>query len=186
MRFATVLGFTVLAGSLSCAAQNGQSVMEGSLNFRGGEHASGAPVCPLSMHVRQGVGSTMTLVGKDGVRAKMFAAQLKLLLKDLHAAAPGRRMVNATVTAHGLNGAGQILPIDEHPSRAAEVTRSLTVRLATNGDAEVSGDLLLPGFTATLMVDLDSVAYDDGAVWRFAGSSACHAAPDFLMPVGGF
>jgi hypothetical protein len=138
------------------------------------------------MHVRQGVGSTMTLVGKDGVRAKMFAAQLKLLLKDLRAAAPGRRMVKATVTVHGLNGAGQILPIDEHPGRAAEVTKSLTVRLATNGDAEMSGDLLLPGFTATLMVDLDSVAYDDGAVWRFAGSSACHAAPDFLMPVGGF
>ncbi len=131
------------------------------------------------------MGSEMTLVGRDGVRAKVFAAQLKLILKELRTAAPDRRMVNATVTVHGSNGAGQILPTDDHPGRPAEVSKSLTVRLAMSNEAEVSGDLLLPGFTAALMVDLDSVTYDDGAVWRFSRNSACHAAPDFLMPVGG-
>jgi hypothetical protein len=92
-------------------------------------------------------------------------------------------MVEATVTVHGLNGAEQIVPAHARPDRSSEAVKTLTVRLAPNGEPEVSGDLRLPGFTATLMVDLDSVTYDNGAVVRFAGSSVCHAPPDMLMLV---
>jgi hypothetical protein len=135
------------------------------------------------MRVRQGIGSRMMAVDKHGAQVEMFAARLKLLLKDLRPDGPAHQMVEATVTVHGLNGAEQIVPANVRPDRSSQAVKTLTVRLAPNGEPEVSGDLRLPGFTATLMVDLDSVTYDDGAVVRFAGSSACRVAPDMLMPV---
>jgi hypothetical protein len=136
------------------------------------------------MHVRQGVGSKMMAVDKRGAQVEMFAARLKLLLKDVRSDRPAQRMVNATVTVHGLNGAEQIVPADARRDRSAQAIQTLTVRLTPDGEPEVSGDLRLPGFTATLMVDLDSVTYDDGAVVKFSGSSACHAPPDMVMLVG--
>jgi hypothetical protein len=136
------------------------------------------------MHVHQGVGSKMMAVDKHGAQVQMFAARLKLLLKDLRPDRPARQMVGATVTVHGLNGAEQIVPADAHRNRSAQAVKTLTVRLTANGDPEVSGDLRLPGFTAALMVDLDSITYDDGDLIQFSGPSACHAPPDMLMLVG--
>jgi hypothetical protein len=135
------------------------------------------------MHVRQGIGSRMMAVDRHGAQVEMFAARLKLLLKDLRPEGPARQMVEATVTVHGLNGAEQIVPANARSDRSSQAVKTLTVRLAPDGEPEVSGDLRLPGFTATLMVNLDSVTYDDGAIVRFSGSSSCHVAPDMLMPV---
>ncbi len=143
------------------------------------------PTCPIDMHVRQGIGSRMMVVDRHGVQVEMFSARLKLLLRDLHPDQNPRHMVNATVTVHGLNGAEQIVPADAHRDRSAEAVKTLTVRLTNDGEPDVSGDLRLPGFTATLMVDLESVTYDDGAVMKFSGTSACHAPPDMVMLVGG-
>ncbi len=180
MRIAFVTAVVLAAGAVSSAAQNAapfpwQPVM-----------VSYTPLqtCPIDMHVRQGIGSKMMAVDKHGSQVQMFAARLKLLLKDLRPDRPARHMVEATVTVHGLNGAEQIVPADAHRTRSAQAVKTLTVRLTPNGDPEVSGDLRLPGFTAALMVDLDSVTYDDGDVIKFSGSSACQAPPDMLMLVG--
>jgi hypothetical protein len=181
MRLAPVLGFALLIGSLPSLAQKPTPQ---DLQFRAWEQKAGASACPLEMHVRQGIGSKMMAVDKHGAQVEMFAARLKLLLKDLRPDRPAQQMVNATVTVHGLTGAEQIVPADTHPNRSAEAVKTLTVRLTPEGEPEVSGDLRLPGFTATLMVDLDSVTYDDGAVVKFSGSSACHAPPDMVMLIG--
>jgi hypothetical protein len=181
MRFATVLGFALLFGSLPSLTQ--KAIPE-DLKLSALDYGSGSSVCPIDMHVRQGIGSRMMAVDKRGAQAEMFAARLKLLLKDLHPDQNPKRMVNATVTVHGLNGAEQIVPADARRDRSAEAVKTLSVRLTPDGEPEVSGDLRLPGFTATLMVDLDSVTYDDGAVMKFSGSSACHAPPDMVMLVG--
>jgi len=182
MRLAPVLGFALFVGGLPSLAQKPAPE---DLQFRAWEHKNSSSVCPLDMHVRQGISSKMMAVDKHGAQVEMFAARLKLLLQDFRPDRPAQQMVNATVTVHGLNGAEQIVPADAHRDRSAEAIKTLTVRLTPDGEPEVSGDLRLPGFTATLMVDLDSVTYDDGTVLKFSGSSACHAPPEMLMPVGG-
>jgi hypothetical protein len=180
MRIAFVTLLVLATGAVSSAAQNAapspwQPVMV---------WYTPLPTCPIDMRVRQGVGSRMMAVDKHGAQVEMFAARLKLLLRELHPDQNPKRMVNATVTVHGLNGAEQIVPADAHRDRSAQAVKSLSVRLTPDGEPEVSGDLRLPGFTATLMVDLDSVTYDDGAVVKFSGSSACHAPPDMVMLIG--
>jgi hypothetical protein len=182
MRLPAVLGFTVLFGLLPSVAQK---VTPPDLKLRAVEQASLATLCPLDMHVRQGIGGRMLAVDEHGAQVEMFAARLKLLLKDLRANQPASQMEKATVTVHGLSGKEQILPADSRSDRPADRVTTLTVRMTGDGEPEVSGILRLPGFTAALMVDLESVIYDDGTVVKFSGSEACHVAPDFLMPVGG-
>jgi hypothetical protein len=180
MRIAIVTVLVLAAGAVSSPAQSAAAFpwQPGMVSY--------APLstCPIDMHVRQGIGSKMMAIDKHGPQVQMFAARLKLLLKDLRPDRPARYMVEATVTVHGLNGTEQIVPADAHRNRSAQAVKTLTVRLTPNGDPEVSGDLRLPGFTAALMVDLDSVTYDDGDLIQFSGSSACHAPPDMLMLVG--
>ncbi len=181
MRIAIVTVLVLAAGAVSSAAQNAAT-----FPWQPGL-VSHTPLstCPIDMRVRQGIGSKMMAVDKHGAQVEMFAARLELLLKDLRPDRPAQQMVQASVTVHGLNGAEQMVPADTHRGGSAEAVRTLTVRLTPGGEPEVSGDLRLPGFTATLMVDLESVTYDDGTVMKFSGSSACHAPPDMLMPVGG-
>jgi hypothetical protein len=180
MRIAFVIVLAIAAEAISSAAQNAAPFprQPGMVSY------TPLPTCPIDMHVRQGIGSKMMAVDKHGAQVEMFAARLKLLLRDFRPDRPAQQMVNATVTVHGLNGAEQIIPADARPNRSSEAVKTLTVRLTPDGDPEVSGDLRLPGFTATLMVDLDSVTYSDGTVMKFAGSSACHAPPDMVMLVG--
>jgi hypothetical protein len=180
MRIAFVTLLVVAAGAVSSAAQNAAPFAW----QPGMVSNTPLPTCPIDMHVRQGIGSKMMAVDKHGAQVEMFAARLKLLLKDLRPDRPAGQMVDATVTVHGLNGAEQIVPADARRDRSAKATKTLSVRLTPDGEPEVSGDLRLPGFTATLMVDLDSVTYDDGAVIKFSGSSACHTPPDMVMLVG--
>jgi len=181
MRLAAVLGFTALLGVHTSAAQN---ATPHETKLRIINLGVQAPMCPINMRVRQDFSAQMTKV-KDGAQGNTLAARLKILLSDARAQAPHHQIVQATVTVHGMNGTAQILSADVRPDGRANIAKTLTLRLAGDEGQQVAGDLLLPGFTAVSMVDLETVTYDDGATWKFGGSSACHSAPEFLVPVSG-
>src|SRR5580704_10342750 len=72
MRLPAVLGFTVLFGLLPSVAQK---VTPPDLKLRAVEQASLATLCPLDMHVRQGIGGRMLAVDEHGAQVGMFAAR---------------------------------------------------------------------------------------------------------------
>ena len=186
MRIA-VIPTLVLVSSLTAVAQQ-----PAQLRIPPGAVADyGQFACPLGMDVKQGIGSRMMAVDKSGAKVEMFAARIRLLLRDRESDKPSPNdkpapsIVKARVTVHGLNSKERILPVDSHSDDSGLLTKTFTVSMASWGEAEVSGDLLLPGFTAARMVDLESVTYADGSTWTVASPAACHAAPDMLMPVHG-
>jgi hypothetical protein len=181
MRIAQSLGFVLISCSLcSVAQQKAPAAMTAAVVTRG----SGASACPLDMSVRQGIGGNMMAVDKNGKQVEMFAARLILLLSDVRREHQTEaRMVEATVTVHGTTAKGQVLPADTGQDASGDIVKTLTVRLAADGEPEVSGDIRLPGFTSTRMVDLQSVAYDDGSTWKLSGTETCHVPPDMVMPV---
>ncbi|HET6207637.1 MAG TPA: hypothetical protein VFD98_12565 [Terracidiphilus sp.] len=181
MRIALSLGFVLISASTYSFAQG---ALPAPVRAVDGTRASAPSACPLDMRVRQGVGAKTMAVDRNGRQMEMFAARLILLLKDARREQPVEaRMVGATVTVHGTTARGQVLPADTRQGASGEVVKTLEVRLTAYGEPEVSGDLLLPGFTSARMVDLESVTYDDGSTWRLSGTDTCHVAPDLLMPV---
>jgi hypothetical protein len=182
MRNASVVSFVLLCSSLSSL---GQQKGSGTLQDPHLTDSVRAAVCPLQMRVRQGIGGNMMAVDKNGKQVEMFAARLIVLLSDVQREHQTQaRMVEATVTVHGTTAKGQILPADTHQDASGEIAKTLTVRLTADGGPEVSGDIRLPGFTSTRMVDLESVAYDDGSTWKLSGTDTCRVPPDMVMPVG--
>ena len=179
MRIATFAGLLFVIGSVPAVAQVSPFSVEGGQVVR-----TASPQCPLDMHVRQGAGGRMIATDKNGGRVERFEARLKLLLSDHRPSRSGQRMVRARVTVIGWNGKEQILPVGATRDQSSGMARmDVTVALSGGGFPDASADLNLPGFTGARLVELQSVTYDDGQVWSFTGSSACHAAPDPFMPV---
>lgn len=199
--------FFVLSG-LSALAQNASpsqnTIQPGAVNTLcdshlqpdGGKHAPGSPEtncvtvfvpgCPISMQVRQRMGGATVAVDANGMKRKVFAQRLRLFLNDLRADSPGGKIVSATVTVHGTSTKARMQPAGSASGASfgpdsGSMVRTVNVDLAQWGEPGVSGDFLLPGFTSASRVDLESVTYDDGSVWKLSGNETCRVAPDPLM-----
>ncbi len=70
------------------------------------------------------------------------------------------------------------------PVQRPQLTRTVTVKFASNGDGSFSGDFRLPGFAVLETIDLNSVTFAGGSTWSFTSASGCHVQPDPFMLVG--
>jgi hypothetical protein len=179
MRVVAGLGVFVLLTGISGAAQTSPLQWTTALD---GAKAVG---CPIDMRVRQRAGGMLLSTDAQGRRAETFAARLKLELKDARVDRSGQRMVSATVTVRGWNPKARAVPLDGSGEPNGNRAKTITVPLTGGGLPDASADLWLPGFTAARIVELDSIAYDDGQVWNFSGPASCRVAPDLYMPVDG-
>src|SRR5438067_10081107 len=164
MRVVAGLGVFVLLTGFSGWAQTappsiGSSMLSGGANM--------TPACPIDMHVRQRAGGTLVSTDERGRRVETFAARLKLELKDLRPDRSSQRMVTAKVSVRGWTPKERILPLDSRKDRNGNLVKTMTVPLTGGGLHDASADLMLHGFTAARMVELESITYDDGQVWKF-------------------
>lgn len=181
MRIATIAGIMLVSGSLLSVAQSRSPVLQQSPTIL---HVPPPSECPLDMHVRQGIGGKMMATDKDGAQAEMFTTRLRLLLNNRTQERNSQHMVKARVKVRGVGADPRILPADSNLDGRGNLAMTVTINLTADSNPGFSGDLVLPGFTAALMVELQSVTLDDGAVLTF--SDSCRVPPDGLMPVGEF
>ena len=98
-------------------------------------------------------------------------------------------VTGAKVKVFGLSGKNRLERTSDHSldltnrEGASDLTRTLYVTFAPEGDKDVATDLVLPGFTSVQSVELESITYTDGSTWTVAGQQACHVAPDPIMLV---
>jgi hypothetical protein len=91
-----------------------------------------------------------------------------------------RQIAAAKVRAHGLSGKVQVT--QTQPDQVApDVTRAFHLKFSSAEGNQVSSDLWVPGMTAVLSIDLDSVTFTDGSTRIFSPRDNCHIAPDPLM-----
>lgn len=110
----------------------------------------------------------------------MTAARLKLFLNDRSKS--DRHMVKARVQVRGLGDSAKLLPVGSKPDGGPDMAMTVTIPLIAGTGPGFAGDLVLPGFTAALSVELKSVTLDNGEVWSFK-NQACRVAPEMLMLV---
>jgi len=139
-----------------------------------------AGTCPIDMHANQGVWDH-TLKIREGDKERVpqpFGQRISLTLKDPRHAP----ITAATVRVHGLTGKNRVLQTGNEAGTSDAVT---TIHLAfgAQGDAGVTGDLSIPGFTAVNFIELQEVSYSDGATWRVSGLELCRVQPDPVMLV---
>lgn len=103
----------------------------------------------------------------------------------------GRKIVSATVTAHGYSPApgsmdlvAQDLVAQFSPppkSHSREIAKTLAITFHAADDGAFTAELPLPGFSAVTMIDLNSVTYSDGTTWNAPARNQCRVAPDPVL-----
>jgi hypothetical protein len=178
MRIAVIAALSLLSAPLGAVGQNAATLVAQA------QVPSQLPPqsCPLDMHVHQGTGGGLVATDKKDPSAKPAtnnsAARLQLFLNDPSKA--GRHIVKARVKVRGLGDRAKLLPLGSSAEGGPDMAMTVTIPLAAGSDPDFSGDLVLPGFTAALSVELKSVTLDSGEVWSFK-DQACRVAPDLLM-----
>ena len=137
--------------------------------------------CPVDMRVRQRMGGDTVAVDANGVKRKVFAQRLRLILNSFRQDNSGREVVSATVTVHGTGTEARMRPLgagnDHGDLNSGSKARTLSVSMSNWGEPGVAGDFLLPGFTSASRVDLESITYDDGSTWKLSKNETCQVAP---------
>jgi|GEM_PF-3397565 hypothetical protein len=136
--------------------------------------------CPVQMHALQG--GTAELIAARKLQVITGPAQLiRLVLSQGQA----QMIASAQVTVRGLSGRNRTLQTYTTGNLQPDLTRVLAVTFSTGKEPGVFANLLLPGFTAVLTVQLESITYKDGTTWNMPGTLACRVAPDPLVLVAG-
>jgi hypothetical protein len=178
MRIAAIATIILASACLASAGQTSAPV-PALQNMKG--HVDPTP-CPLDMHVHQGSGGALVATDKDKHPADnhAIAARLRLLLNDRPESMNSRHLVKARVKVHGLGDSAKLVPLDKTPDGGPDLAMTVTIPLTAGSNPDFAGDLVLPGFTAALSVELKSVTLDTGEVWSFK-DEACRAVPEPLM-----
>jgi hypothetical protein len=136
------------------------------------------PTCPVRMHALQGSGTGLVAV-RDAKPSDGPSQRIHLMLSNENAA----KVTGARVTVLGTSGKSRLENALSSREGTSNLTRSLEVAFAPEGERDVATDLVLPGFTSVSSIQLESITYQDGTTWRVAGRRACHVAPDPMMLV---
>ena len=115
----------------------------------------------------------------NGVPIEGVAQKLHLTVTN----PDSRRVVAANVTVRGFADKARLMQVmpGQHSFDAA---RTLDVRFPVDPGKETSADLRVPGLTAISAIDLNSVTYADGSVWKLASGGSCRSWIEGFMLVG--
>jgi hypothetical protein len=134
--------------------------------------------CPVALHAQQFSAATRREVGSDDPRPKGVAQSLHLILTN----PDSRRVVAANVTVRGFADKARFVETLSSPDNS-DAARTMDVRFLAGSGKEVSADLRVPGLTAVSAIDLNSVTFADGSIWKLAAGSSCRSWIDGLMLV---
>lgn len=165
MKFA-LISIALLVGSSFALAQTSFVT-----RFRG----SG---CPVSMKLSQTSSSGLQLTANGHSRV-MRETRLHLVLSHTgQIEAFPAHIRSAEVTVHGYNSDKPRFELVQ-PGHAT-VARSMFVRFTPAGEGSAYSNFIVPGFTWTGWLEIDSLTYADGSSWKPAAGESCTVIPGAL------
>lgn len=136
------------------------------------------PACPFPISARQGSGAGLIAVRPgqpdEGPRPGV-SQRIQLSVAD------SRSIAEASIVVHGTTAAGRMMPLGGSAG-PSQISRPLNVTFSSAGKNQENADLRLRGFTSVSSIDVQSVTYADGTVWR-SMAGACRVVPDPVMRI---
>jgi hypothetical protein len=172
MKRASVLPFALLFSSITLVAQTTSQNQPQTTVLR---IAPVTNTCPISLHARNAGGADMWKV--NGVPISGPAQMLHLTVTN----PDSRQVVAINVTVRGFTDKSRLLPATTTQDKS-DAARTLDVKFPSE-PKETTAELRVPGLTAVTTIDLNSVTYSDGSIWKLAPGSSCRSWVDGLMLV---
>ena len=139
--------------------------------------------CPVSMHAQQQGGLGILTARDDRGESRRRSGVAQHIRLILGSARNSTQIVSAKVTARGTSPKGRMTPTVLNQDESSNARKTLVLTFKADGNAGVSANLVLPGFTSVTSISLDSLTYADGSIWTPPNGRGCRTAPDLLMLV---
>ncbi|WP_128913410.1 hypothetical protein [Granulicella sibirica] len=134
--------------------------------------------CPIGMRARYEGGLTAQRVtdGKVEVVQRMHLNFWNL---------EKREVAGAAASFHGYTAQVRYAPLEPSGKGGSDISRTVDFQLALGKGEMATKPLALKSFGSVSWIDLRSVTYADGSVWKAAEGSNCRIEPDRFLLVGG-
>jgi hypothetical protein len=126
--------------------------------------------CPISLRAQQSSAATRREVGSDDPGPKGVAQSLHLIVTN----PDSRRLVAANVTVRGFADKARFVETLSSQDNS-DAARTMDVRFLAGSGKEASADLRVPGLTAVSSIDLNSVTFADGSIWKPVAGDSCRS-----------
>ena len=173
MKLADLCSIAVVLGSMTCFAQSSahnQPAVAGVV--------TGSTNCPVDIDAQKNSGGGQSQpVPAKGQKDQGPSQNLHLALTNSSYA----QIVGVRVTAYGLNAKGQLTPATSESVTSSAIEKSFDLKLVVDPKSTGSVDLVLSGFTAVTVLNVDAIHYAGGSTWQPASQQVCHVVPDAAM-----
>jgi hypothetical protein len=180
--------FTLLSGQ-SPEGQHGAGAIGPLSGIAPIEHAPQGTTCPVEMRAKHlADGST---VKTDGAHPQGIGQRLSLSL--IRWRGDESPMVAATLEVHGIKPNGHVTQTISSAKGTDDLVETLTVPVSTDREETAQGssaasqaaraNLWIPGMSAVDRIDLKTLWYGDGSIWKVADGWGCQVIPDRMMPI---
>jgi hypothetical protein len=93
-----------------------------------------------------------------------------------------KEIASAQITVYGFSEKWRAVPLADAKD-TPDLRKRVDLVLKVKGNDHASSDLSLHRFTSVAYVDLDSLTYADGSIWKASSPAACSVTPDSFMLV---
>jgi hypothetical protein len=135
--------------------------------------------CPVDMQASHSSGLPVSMnVGPQAATPRGLYQQIHLTMNNL----ASHEIVSAQITAHGYSNKQKMRELAS-ASQGPDLSKSMDLVLDVKGKGHASSDLSFHHFTAVSFIDVNSITYADGSMWRAPSAGACRVIPDGVMLV---
>jgi len=135
--------------------------------------------CPVSVRAQQAANWSRREVDNKPPEGPAQRLHLTLVSPD------SNRITSATVTVRGLTPKNRVTQTLLSTDDSSDAAKTLSITFPAGPGKNVSSDLVVPGLSAVYSIDLDSIAYADGAAWKLAAGKVCRTPIDGFMLISG-
>ena len=138
----------------------------------------GSQGCPVDLTAQQRSAGELIATGSAAAAPDNAARQgVHFVLRN----EGDREIVSLSGTLHGLSPRLRMLPAAPQPKEDVTQAFHLRRKIAEGGSGD--SELWMDQVSTIRWIDLESITYADGSVWRPSAQSRCRAVPDPLVLV---
>jgi hypothetical protein len=175
MRLSTAVSFALLFSGATLAAQSADHQPPHTTTIFLPPITVG---CPVGLRAQQTADGGLLAARNRPTKGTGQGLHLTLTNPD------SRQITAAQVTVRGLTAKARVTQTISPQDESSQATKTMEVKFSAGPNNAVSADLWVPGLTAVLAIDLDSVTYADGSSWKLDATTACRTVPDKIMLIG--
>jgi hypothetical protein len=131
--------------------------------------------CPVLMHAGHLADGSMVRTGT--AHPSGIGQWLSLSLTSLE----NRQIAKATLTVHGLTPKAHVTQTLSARGGPDDSSQTFHLAFSSSSHQPALATLWVPGVSAVERIDIESVDYADGSIWKLSDGQSCQVKPDPYM-----